>query len=174
MAVRVLFLACLFFLLAGGIANQESSPLEPSLSEAEVNTQVRSLTQEMLPELIARATDDDVEAQCVLGVAYADGVRAPHDDREGIKWLRKAAAKDIAWIQDRLATMYHRGEGTARDDSEAVRWYRIAAEGHEPRAEYNLAYMYFQGYGVHRDHALAVKLYRRAAEHGHIGAQDSL
>jgi TPR repeat protein len=107
-------------------------------------------TSDQAPALLERANADDVEAQCVLGAAYANGTGVAHDDGESLSWLRKAAAHNIAWVQHRIGSMYHGGKGVVRNDAEAVKWYRAAAEQHEPRAEADLAYMYFQGQGVSR------------------------
>ena len=52
----------------------------------------------------------------------------PEDDREAVKWYRRAAEQGDAGAQTALGTMYLGGKGVPEDDREAVKWYREAAE----------------------------------------------
>ena len=59
---------------------------------------------------------------------YAKGKGVPEDDREAVKWYRKAAEQGHAWAQMRLSSMYASGEGVHQDYKEAAKWLRKAAE----------------------------------------------
>lgn len=47
--------------------------------------------EESLEHLRARAEAGDSEAQCNLGVAYADGRDVPEDPAEAVRWYRLSA-----------------------------------------------------------------------------------
>jgi TPR repeat protein len=174
MRLRIL-LSCLFgFASAAAQSIQMELPERIAVSELEVNDLVLNLTPEQLPELIERTSAEDVQAQCILGVAYQRGIIVPHNDAEAMKWLPRAASHGIAWVQHLLGSMYRRGAGVPQDYSEASRWFRAAAEQHYPAAADSLAYMYLNGKGVKKDYALAAKWYAAAAEQGYAPAQNNL
>src|SRR5215831_17740691 len=108
MRVRIL-LSCLLLLVPSRIWAIE--PENITVPELQVNEQVLALTAEQIPKLIARASSDDIQAQCVLGVTYSRGTIVPRDDTQAIKWLMKAAALGISWVQDLLGIVYrHRAK----------------------------------------------------------------
>ena len=128
---------------------------------------------EFKDELIA-AKQGEVTAQYNVGICYLMGVGVEKDDREGAKWLRKAADQGFAYAQSNLGILYDNGVGVAEDDAEAVKWYRKAAEQGDAYAQFNLAMMYYNGKGVTKDYDEAVKWYRKAAEQGDASAQRNL
>jgi FOG: TPR repeat, SEL1 subfamily len=74
------------------------------------------------------------------------------DDKEAVKWYRKAAEQGYTNAQYNLGVMYANGEGVLEDDKEAVRWYRKAAEAGNIEAQNNLGIMYINGEGVLQDY----------------------
>ena len=93
---------------------------------------------------------------------------------EGEKWLRRAAAQEIAIAQVMLGIMYLKGMGVSRDNAEGVKLIRRAAEQEVSFAQALLGAMYLDGVGVLRNNAEAVKWLRRAAEQGDPHAQTAL
>ena len=87
-------------------AQRLSAERGTSVLEVAVNDQLLALTKEQIPKLIKSATADDIQAECVLGMAYKRGITLPHDDAEAIKWLTKAAMHGVAWVQNFLGSMY--------------------------------------------------------------------
>ncbi len=66
---------------------------------------------------------------------YEKGLGVDNDDREALKWYRKAAEKNHAQAQYHLGNMYENGRGVAEDLNEAKSWYRKAAnQKHEKAA----------------------------------------
>ena len=62
---------------------------------------------------------------------YQNGLGAPQDYAEALKWYHLAAAQGHASAQYNLGVMYDMGQGVAQDKSEAVRWWQLAArQGH--------------------------------------------
>src|SRR5215469_12605265 len=170
-----ILLSCLFsFASAAAQSIQMELPERISVLEKKVNDLVLALTPEQLPEVIEKASAEDVQAQCILGVAYQRGIIVPHSDAEAMKWLTRAASHGTAWVQHVLGSMYRRGAGVPQDYSEAVRWFHAAAEQHYPAAADSLGYMYLNGKGVKKDYALAAKWYTAAAEQGYAAAQNNL
>src|SRR5262249_45948476 len=140
MSVRIL-LSCLLLLAPDDIQAIQGQPPEKTIVlELEINEQVLALTPEQVPKLIERASGDDIQAQCVLGVAYARGSSVPRDDVQAIKWLSTAAVRGISWVQNLLGSLYRRGRNVPQDYPEAVKWFHAAAEQHYPEAADNLGY----------------------------------
>ena len=64
---------------------------------------------------------------------YQDGLGVEQDDKEAVKWFRKAAEQGLPEAQRCIGWMYQDGLGVEKDDKEAVKWFRKAAEqGYEP------------------------------------------
>ena len=105
---------------------------------------------ETLRQLRQLAMSGDPAAQNDLGWMYQNGRGVPQDDREAIKWYRRAAGQDYAIAQDNLGWMYQHGRGVSQDDVMAVQWYRKAAQGGNlAKAQDNLGWMYQHGRGVY-------------------------
>ena len=88
-----------------------ADPKEIVVSEARVEDRVRSLTPAEVPELIAKAAAEDIQAQCLLGVAYANGANVPHDDAEAVRWPTRAASHGVAWVQKQAGHYVSPGYG---------------------------------------------------------------
>jgi uncharacterized protein len=76
------------------------------------------------------AESGDDQAQFHLGFFYFEGKGSPHfpqDDREAVKWYRKAAEQGNAEAQEKLSAMYVLGRGVIQDDVLAYMWINIAA-----------------------------------------------
>lgn len=101
--------------------------------------------------LIVKAESGDTEAQLRLGLCYADGEGVLEDDKEAVKWYRKAADQGFAGAQLNLGLCYAYGEGVLEDDKEAVKWFRRAADQGHARAQANLGMHYASGWGVLED-----------------------
>jgi len=140
----------------------------------EARDQALELTPDQVSALIARSSSEDIDAECLLAVAYTRGIGVPHNDAEAIKWLTRAANHGITWAQNALAGIYRQGVGIPQDYSEAVKWYRTAAEEHYPAAADALGYMYLSGLGVSKDYASAAQWYSTAAEQDYAPAQNNL
>ena len=69
---------------------------------------------------------------------YEDGKGVPKDDKEAVKWYRKAADQGYKYAQNNLGLMYEDGKGVPKDYKEAVKWYRLAANQGDEKAEENL------------------------------------
>ena len=143
--------------LGSSVATQEKPPLPTEVVE-----------------LIEKAKAGDAVAQALLGKRYVDGKGVTKDDKEAVKWWRKAAKQNNARAQYGLGIMYDTGRGVLEDDKEAVKWYRKAAEQGYAAAQFELGVMYANGEGVPEDDKEAVKWYRKAAEQGDAKAQSNL
>ena len=133
-----------------------------------------TITEGDLKQIKLKAEQGDARAQYKLGYCYDMGWGVTQDDKEAVKWYRKAAEQGDASAQDSLGFCYQEGEGVTKDDKEAVKWYRKAAEQGYAGAQYNLGGCYYKGEGVAQDYQEAVKWYRKAAEQGDASAQFNL
>lgn len=139
-----------------------------------LQSSIAATTEQQTAALKARAEAGDAKAQVELGTAYASGQGVTADDREALKWFRKAAEKSNPAGEYSLAEMYLTGRGISADLSEAGKWMRRAAEDGDARAQFNLAAMYTQGQGVAKDDNEAAKWMRKAADQGLAAGQFGL
>ncbi|RLB71806.1 MAG: hypothetical protein DRH07_05860, partial [Deltaproteobacteria bacterium] len=93
------------------------------------------------------------------------------DNREAVKWYRKAAEQGDAKAQFNLGLMYVKGNGVTLDHVEAVKWYRKAAEQGVAKAQIKLALMYAKGDGVTQDYSMAHMFCDIAAANGYAKAE---
>ena len=100
-------------------------------------------------------------------------IKKTKDDKETVKWYRKAAEKVYAYAQFCLGDSYDRGDEVVTDpvkdlidEIKAVKWYRMAAEQGEAVAQNNLGLMYDEGQGVPQDYAEAYVWFSVAAAGG--------
>jgi uncharacterized protein len=126
--------------------------------------------EEETKALIAKAEQGYASAQYNLGIAYANGRGVPQDDKEAVKWWRKAAEQGYASAQYNLGVMYDNGRGVPQDYKEAAKWYRKAAEQGGADAQYNLGVMYGNGEGVLKDNVNAYAWYNVGSANGYDGA----
>jgi TPR repeat protein len=78
---------------------------------------------------------------------YLEGYGVPKDDKEAVKWYRKAAEQGLADAQCKIGRHYVLG----MDYKEAAKWYHKAAEQGNAYAQLNLGGMYMNGKGVPQD-----------------------
>lgn len=117
-----------------------------------------------LAKLRKGAQEGDADAQYRLGMHYSQ------NEREQLRWLKRAAAQGLTEAQISLAEIY----ATAKDEFAASEWYRHAAEQGHSTAQYELAMRYAEGRGVRVDVAQAVHWYRMAAQQDIANAQYQL
>ena len=86
---------------------------------------------------------------------YQFGKGVLKDDKQALKWYRKAAEQGYVFAQFNLGVMYDNGEGVLEDDKEAVKWYRKAAEQRYAKAQLKFGLMYAKGEGVLQDYVTA-------------------
>lgn len=120
------------------------------------------------------AEQGNADAQFYLGVLYENGYGVAKNDKEAVKWYRKAAEQGDTAAQYNLGLMYQNGSGVNQSDKEAAKWYRKAAEQGDADAQMNLGSMYRYGNGVTQSNKEAVKWYRKAAELGNVWAMSNL
>lgn len=100
-----------------------------------------------------------------LGVSYLNGEGVERDDAEGVRWLRQAAASNVALAQAGLGNCYANGSGVAqRDWSEAFRWWQLAANQGVSVAQTGLGNCYANGFGVQQDFVQAAMWWSKAGE----------
>jgi len=87
---RRILISCFICFASVSIHSTPMTQLSPDgapVLELQVQDQVLALTPEQVSPLIERATADDVQAQCVLGVAYARNCRTA-------QWCRSSKVAD--------------------------------------------------------------------------------
>ena len=107
-------------------------------------------------------------------MGYNDGSRRSAEQRDAVKYYRKAAECGDAIAQYNLGNCYFNGDGVEKDEEEAVKWYRKSAEQENASAQYRLGLCYFNGEGVDQDKSEALKWFFKAAEQDNDEAQNLL
>ncbi len=121
--------------------------------------------------LLRAAKAGDAQAQFSLGCLYSDGDGVEKNEREAVRWYRKAAEQRNADAQACLGDCYKDGVGVTENPTEAVRWYRKAAAQGHAGAQVVLGSCCECGIGTEKDLREAVMWYRKAAEQGDAVAQ---
>jgi len=125
-------------------------------------------------ETVAAADQGDAKAQFSLAFRYDIGEGVPENDKEAVKWYRRAADKGYVRAQYNLGVMYENGYGVPENDAEAVKWYRKAAEQGDEDAQRNLGGMYFNGDGVPENNIRAYLWLSMAKTQGDADAASNL
>jgi uncharacterized protein len=128
------------------------------------------IAQAALGLIFVRADQGYSQAQYRLGYMYYEGLLAPQDNKEAIKWFRRSADQGYSKAQYSLGLVYDNGEGVVQDYKEAVKWYRKSAEQGFLPAQYNLGVKYFNGKGVVRDYVMAHMYWNIVAVSGYKNA----
>jgi TPR repeat protein len=102
-------------------------------------------------ETFTKAEQGYASAQFSLGLMYSNGQGVPQDDKEALKWWRKAAEQGHGKAQFNLGVAYANDKGVAQDYKEAFKWYRKAAEQGLADAQRDLGVAYGTGRGVAQD-----------------------
>jgi len=88
-------------------------------------------------------------AQYDLGVKYDLGQGVPRNEKEAVRWYRKAAEQGHFEAPYKLGLAYETGIGVRKSSTQAFKWYRIAFEMGHAKAQHNLFSMYeSNGFGV--------------------------
>ena len=145
--------------------------VQPGFSQIEIEDQdarriLEDLGQQDVGHLRDRAERGNPEVQYLLGLMYANGWGVPQDNREAVKWSRKAAEQGEARAQFHLGWMYDKGVGVLENYQEAVKWYRRAAEQGDDQAQNNLGVMCLQVEKIECDYVKAYAWLVLAAAQG--------
>jgi hypothetical protein len=83
-------------------------------------------------EWLSLADNNDVEAQCVVGIMYDDGIQISVSYDSAVHWYRKAEQQNSAEAQYRFGCMYDDGRGVNKSKKAAMEYFKKAAEqGHK-------------------------------------------
>jgi len=116
--------------------------------EAPVIVTVRDSNSTKPLTMKEKAKAGDPQAQYNLGLEV-------EDDKEAVKWFRKAADQGNAAAQYNLGLRYAKGQGVVQNFNEAFKlWKKISDQGYAD-AQASLGWMYYMGDGVSKDYATA-------------------
>lgn len=87
-----------------------------------------------LRTLLAKAENNDAEAQYQLGHRFDKGLGAPRNAAEAIRWYEAAARLGHSEAQFALGHLYTTGAGVKRDYLKAYMWLNISASGGHQKA----------------------------------------
>ncbi len=128
---------------------------------------------------ITKATEEkDVnpETYLFLGDLYANGYGVQKNDGLAFKWYEKAATKNVAEAEYRLACYYEFGKGVKKSIKLASEWYAKAYEQgiSDADSQYRIAECFLQGNDIDQSYKLAFNCYEKAAKQDHSSAKNWL
>ena len=80
-----------------------------------------------LQELLIKAEAGDVQVQCDLGKAYAEGEIVEQDYKKSLYWFNEAVKNGDVMAIGCLGVMYELGRGVEADINKAIEYYQRAA-----------------------------------------------
>lgn len=120
-------------------------------------------------ELLLLSSDQHyMPATSRLGRLRFHGTLVMQNVKQGLRFLRGAAAAGDANAQYDLAHAYFYGTNVAQDYAKAAHYLQLAAAQKHPDALYLLSRSYHNGFGIPKDEARAVKLASEALGKGNI------
>lgn len=119
--------------------------------------------QDAVKELIAKAKENDVQAQLVLSSKYAKGDGVAQNTGYALYWKEKAAKLGHVRAQYELGLMYADPENAYRDLFKAFYWYKQASLKGDADAQYQLGVMYATGTEVMQNNVRAYVLFEHAS-----------
>lgn len=129
---------------------------------------------EQFSHLQPLAEQGDADAQCYLGICYAEGIGIERDPAEAYYLFCQSAAQGNANGEYALGLWYYLGDGGESDYEQALHWIRKAAEQGLVVAQRRLCDIYLKGCIVERDYEQAFHWALLAAEQGDKVAQYTL
>ncbi|GBC01749.1 hypothetical protein RclHR1_04310010 [Rhizophagus clarus] len=116
--------------------------------------------------------DDDVEAQCILGLMYLDGEGVRKDVQEALKWLTKSAEKGNIDAQLILGQLYTDGiVDVEQEDVTAFDWFCMAAEQGDVNAQLIVEHLLYEGNSITKNINEAFKWFENAAKSNDVKVQ---
>jgi TPR repeat protein len=100
------------------------------------------------------ADQGNADAQCLLGVMYANGSGVPEDKDQAFKWYSKSANQGNTDCQTNVGIMYYYGHGVPKDYAKAVEWFRKSADQSNAYGQFFLGLAYATGPGVTEDNLI--------------------
>ena len=105
-------------------------------------------------------------AEFETGWALDNGVFVEKNQKEALKYFKRAAEKGHVMAHYYLGWYYSEGFAGRKNFKKALTHYRIAADGGDVWSMTNVGRMYALGIGTKRDYNEAVKWYQKAADLG--------
>lgn len=96
---------------------------------------------EAIERLKGLTDEGNEDAQCFLGICYAEGRGVEADPKEAFRWYEKAAKNGSAEAQYRLGVCYETGKGVDKNIEKATAWYKRAAEKGYSEAQYRFGWL---------------------------------
>lgn len=106
---------------------------------------------------------DKHEAQYILAEMYEKGYVVDKDDKESIKWYKKAAKNNNVSAQLYLGYMYQYGKMITKDIDKAIYWYEISAKTGNKKAQYYLGHLYYLAKDTSKDIYKSIEWLEKAA-----------
>jgi TPR repeat protein len=112
-------------------------------------------------ESLNLAGKGNTNAMNILGILYCRGIGTNINDREGYKWIAKAAQLNEPSSFYNLGLLYKYGIGTELNLEKAFVAFSKGVKANEANSFYGKAYMLFKGFGCNQDYEQAVLLLKK-------------
>ncbi len=164
-----LFLSALLFSLG-----QVSGLADAQFPRPQANSAAWENTPKQVELLQKAAEQGDADAQCHLGLMYANGEGVSLDYSKAMEWYQKASNNGNAFAKYAIGRLYQKGKGVPQDYGMTMDWFKKASDGGCTEAQNAIAMMYLQGNGVPVDYGKAAVWCQKAASAGFPSAEHNL
>lgn len=139
-----------------------------------VNTAIaQPLSTTELQQIIAKANNDDIQAQADLANRYHVGDGVTKDISKAAIWYEKLANTGVAEAQLTLGLIYIKGDGVKQDNMQALYWLNQAAEQFSETAQYLMGMAHAEGHGTQIDKVKAYMWYEISASMEYKNAMEA-
>jgi hypothetical protein len=133
------------------------------------NADAQAVLVKFFNEWLADAEKGDTDSQLAVGVGYLKGTGTEADYKQGIFWLKKAAAHGS--ITTKLATKTYLMFAEVLLPTQNFRELFEGAQKGNANLQYGLGFAYLRGYGTEFNHKQALLWFQKAAAQGHTDAR---
>ncbi|WOT04635.1 tetratricopeptide repeat protein [Shewanella youngdeokensis] len=117
-----------------------------------------------------KATQEDADAQYLLGLMYLSGRFVKQDYAVGIDWTTSAAQQGHAKAQQTVADLTFEGTLVKRNLLTATQWYTALSQQGSKWADFRLGFIYAAGgEGIERNCGKAVEQFKRVGDDVSLG-----
>ena len=111
---------------------------------------------------------EDKDMLFMMAWHNAKGIGTPINEKEAVKWYKKAVEAGNISAATNLGWCYENGFGCEVDYRKAAKYYTISAEHGEALGLNNIGFAYLQGKGVEKDYNKGISFIQKAIQKGRV------
>lgn len=113
-----------------------------------------------------KAKEGNPEAMNALGIIYLNGVIVPVNEKEGLKWIEKAAQNGYLKAWHNLGTLYQKGIKGSKNLDKALYYFKKSSENGYNLSLFNWGEMVKNGEGAPQNFVKSLEIFEKGANLG--------